>query len=68
MELKKKIDAPTNRDSISSIFGLRSQQRRCTCDECKGLVDVLNDIEDETVSNFALERLKNEELARLNYA
>gem|GEM_PF-6785287 len=47
---------------------IRSQQRRCACDECKGLIDVLNDIEDETTNNFALERLKNEELARLNYA
>ncbi len=72
MNPKNRTDASaTNRDSLSTAFDrtmIRSQQRRCACDECKGLIDVLNDIEDETTNNFALERLKNEELARLNYA
>ena len=70
MGLKRTDASATNRDSLPTAFEgtITKSQRRCACDECKGLIDVLNDIEDETTNNFALERLKNEELARLIYA
>lgn len=54
--------------SLLPAFGERKAgQRRCSCDECKEVIDVLNDIE-EAENDFAIERWKNEELARLNYA
>ncbi len=65
LDLGSSFTPPFNRNRI----GRQQQKRRCLCDECRGVIDILNDIGEENKTNdSALERRRNRELTRLNFA
>jgi hypothetical protein len=69
----KKEDVPTNscfqpaplKSSDSRTADNRSK-RRCLCDECRGVLEVLNEADEKGVY-FTIARWREEELMRANF-